>query len=61
MSERFPNVVWWCDKCGACLSSQIHFDDRKYTWKCTECGYKNSISRDNIHDSEEDYLDQNKQ
>lgn len=48
MSKRFPDVDWWCDRCGAYLNSQIGFDDHKYTWKCTECEHKNSISRDNI-------------
>lgn len=55
MSMRFPNVTWWCDACGANLNCQEGFDDHKYTWKCTECGYKNSISRDNIFVEEEDY------
>ena len=45
---RFPGIVWWCDNCGACLSDQKGFDDHKYTWKCRECGFKNSISWDNI-------------
>jgi hypothetical protein len=46
--ERFPGIVWYCDKCGAYLSGQLGFDDHKRTWKCTECGYKNSISASNI-------------
>lgn len=45
---RFPGIVWYCDHCGACLSDQRGFDDHKYTWKCRECGFKNSISWDNI-------------
>ena len=45
---RFPDVDWYCDYCGAYLNSQVGFDDHKYTWKCTECGGKNSISKDNI-------------
>lgn len=55
MSKRFPDVTWWCDACGANLNCQEGFDDHKYTWKCTECGYKNSISRDNIFVEQEDY------
>ncbi len=46
---RFPGIIWYCDRCGACLSTQKGFDDHKYTWKCKECGYKNSISWDNIN------------
>ena len=55
MRDRFPNVTWWCDACGAKLNCQEGFDDHKYTWKCTECGYKNSISRDNIFVEHETY------
>ena len=45
---RFPGIDWYCDHCGALLNSQKNFDDHKYVWKCKECGYKNSISWDNI-------------
>lgn len=43
MGERFSNIDWYCDRCNAYLNSQPGFDDHKYTWKCTECGHKNSI------------------
>ena len=46
MGDRFPDVDWWCDRCGAHLNFQKGFDDHKYIWKCTECGFKNSISRE---------------
>lgn len=46
--ERFPDIDWWCDNCGAYLNDQDGFDDHKYVWKCTECGFKSSISKDNI-------------
>lgn len=45
---RFPGIEWYCDNCNALLSTQKGFDDHKYTWKCRECGYKNSISWDNV-------------
>lgn len=48
---RFPGVEWYCDHCGAHLNSQAGFDDHKYIWKCKICGGKNSISEDNIYDS----------
>ena len=47
-NERFVDVDWYCDGCGAYLNSQSGFDDHHYTWKCTECGFKSSISKDNI-------------
>lgn len=48
--DKFPGIVWNCDQCGAYLSNQVGFDDNKRTWKCTECGYKNSISASNIRE-----------
>ena len=46
MSERFPNIDWYCDRCNSYLNSQEGFDDHHYVWKCTNCGHKNSISLD---------------
>lgn|GEM_PF-2139697 len=46
--ERFPDIDWYCDNCNEYLNIQDGFNDRKYIWKCTECGFKSSISRDNI-------------
>lgn len=47
-NPRFPRINWWCDRCGANLNVQINFDDHHYVWKCKKCGFKNSISADNI-------------
>lgn len=55
MGDRFAGITWWCDRCGSQLNEQRGFDDYKYIWKCTECGYRNSISSDNIYESHEDY------
>ncbi|WP_107994638.1 Sec23/Sec24 zinc finger-containing protein [Trichococcus paludicola] len=58
MIERFPDVDWYCDKCGSSLNNQDGFNDHKYLWKCTECGFKSSISKDNIRcEDEEDEED----
>jgi hypothetical protein len=35
---------------------RIGGDAQKYIWKCEECGFKNSISRDNIYESHEDFF-----
>ena len=53
MSGRFKDVDWYCDCCDAHLNAQSGFDDSKYTWKCTECGHKNSISSDNVYSTKE--------
>lgn len=55
MKKRFPNIDWFCDRCGTFLNEQCGFDDHKYIWQCAECGHKNSISRNNIYASEQDY------
>lgn len=55
MSDRFPDIDWFCDRCNAYLNAQPGFDDHKYVWVCTECGHKNSISSNNIYESEEDF------
>ena len=47
--DRFPGIDWYCDKCNAFLNRQKGFDDHKKVWKCTECGFKNSISEDSIN------------
>ena len=46
--KRFPGVVWYCDGCGAVLNTQQGFNDEQDEWECTECGYFNSLSEDNI-------------
>ena len=51
MSERFPGIDWRCDRCDALLNEQKGFDDHKYIWRCTKCGHKNSISKENIYRS----------
>ncbi len=53
MSERFLEIDWYCDRCNAYLNDQSGFDDHHYVWKYTECGHKNSISSDDIYESEE--------
>lgn len=47
-------------RCNAYLNDQPGFDDHHYVWKCTECGHKNSISADDIYESEEDFRNYNK-
>jgi len=48
MAQRFPDVDWFCDNCGAYLNFQPGFNDHHYIWKCTQCGFKSSISSANI-------------
>lgn len=48
ITPRFPDYEWYCVDCHECLNNQPDFDDNKFTWKCTNCNYKNSISKDNL-------------
>lgn len=53
--DRYPGIMWYCDRCGALLNKQYGFYDACESWACEECGYINSISEEEIYDSEEDY------
>ena len=33
MADRFPDIDWWCDRCGAYLNDQVGFDDHHYVWR----------------------------
>ena len=46
--SRFPKYDWYCVHCHEKLNNQAGFNDNKFTWKCTNCSYKNSISKDNL-------------
>ena len=48
MSEKYPNIDWYCDECDAYLNEQSGFDDHCGTWVCTECGHENEISESQI-------------
>lgn len=50
---RFEGIDWFCDNCGAFLNAQSGFSDWLDTWTCTKCGHVNSISENDIYESEE--------
>lgn len=39
---------WYCDNCDAHLNNQSGFNTYSDSWECTECGYLNDVSEDNI-------------
>ena len=46
---------WYCDECGAYMNSQPGFTTEDDEWECTECGYVNDVSEDNIrYDDDEE-------
>ena len=47
-NRKYPGIDWYCDECNAYLNVQKRFNDYKKCWKCSECGYKNIITKDNI-------------
>ncbi|MCR5586072.1 MAG: Sec23/Sec24 zinc finger-containing protein [Lachnospiraceae bacterium] len=55
LDNRFPGIVWRCDRCGSVLNEQRGFDDHLRIWKCEICGYKTVIDIDNIYDTEDDF------
>lgn len=48
MSDRFPDVEWYCDECDAYLNEQVGFSDQGGSWMCADCGHQNGISADAI-------------
>ncbi len=47
-SVNVLGIDWYCDGCGAHLNSQSGFDPYEDNWECTECGYDNDITKDNV-------------
>lgn len=51
----YEGIAWYCDDCGALLNRQLGFSDIFDVWICTECGHCNSITGDDVYESQEDY------
>ena len=49
------DVTWYCDGCNSVLNDQPGFNTSSARWTCTECGYDNDVTFDNVYASEEDY------
>ena len=47
-SELEQTVFWFCDGCGTFLNVQPGFSDYDEKWTCTECGFENDITQDNV-------------
>lgn len=58
LKERFPDVEWYCDRCGAHLNDQDGFDDHLLSWKCKLCGYENKLDYSEIYENDEDWQNQ---
>ena len=54
MSKKYDFVDWYCDGCDAHLNRQDGFTTATGSWTCTECGYENDVTDDNILDEDED-------
>ena len=46
--EKTLEIDWYCDECGAYLNDQLNFNPYDNEWTCTECGYVNDITKDNV-------------
>ena len=58
LEERFPDVEWYCDGCGAHLNEQEGFDDHLPVWKCRACGYENKLDISEVYENDEDWKNQ---
>ena len=47
-SVRSLGIDWYCDECDAYLNSQSGFNPYDDSWTCTECGYENSLTKDDL-------------
>lgn len=52
--DTYKGVAWYCDECGALLNKQYGFSDQNDTWNCVVCGHENSITEDDIVNSQAD-------
>ncbi|MDO4479036.1 MAG: hypothetical protein Q4B73_08395 [Lachnospiraceae bacterium] len=57
LDNRFPGILWYCDRCGERLNEQTGFDDHLPEWACRKCGYENRLSIEDIYNCEKEYLD----
>jgi hypothetical protein len=48
MSDRFPDVDWYCDECNEHLNDHPGFTDEHEIWACADCGHENGITVDAI-------------
>ena len=46
--EKETAVFWFCDDCETFLNIQDGFSTDSGTWVCTECGYDNNVTEENI-------------
>lgn len=49
------DATWYCDGCHAVLNEQDGFNITTGVWVCTECGFENDVTEDNLYDSHEAY------
>lgn len=41
---------WYCDNCGVQMNTQPGFKTIFGVWRCSECGYLNNVTSDNLRD-----------
>ena len=46
--NKMFGVFWFCDSCDAYMNIQDGFTTKDKVWTCTECGFKNSVTKDDI-------------
>lgn len=51
---RDGGCSWYCDGCGTYMNDQEGFTVEDDYWVCTECGWENDVTEDNIVDCDEE-------
>jgi len=41
-------IFWWCDGCGKYMNVQDGFTENDLEWACTDCGFVNDVTDDNV-------------
>jgi len=49
------DIIWTCDGCETLLNEQPGFTEKNGSWKCTACGFVNSLDKNHVYVSEDEY------
>ena len=46
--HKYTDVFWFCDECESFLNVQEGFTEKESRWVCSECGFSNDVTKENI-------------
>jgi predicted RNA-binding Zn-ribbon protein involved in translation (DUF1610 family) len=47
-------ITWYCDNCRTIMNGQPGFSTESGEWTCTECGFVNDVTENNVTEIEEE-------